>query len=740
MRLTTALHPVAPLTVVALLAAGPAVVSLAGQETEIRGVVRDTAGRPLAGVQVYMRGSQTLEATDADGRFALRTSATDTQVLVAFAPGFWSSEVVLDLTGAARDVELVMEPANLAETTTVTAAAPEDTAPSVQTFGPLDIVRLPGAQADVMLYVQNLAGVNQLNDEAGLFVRGGDSNEVLTLLDDTVLYHPYRYETVTGGIRGTVDPFLTSGIAFSSGGFPARFGNALSGVLDMRGLGRPAAPEGRASLLLTGVSGSAALPVHAQGGVRASGNWSKTGPMFRLNRSPRAFTRYPDSWDVNLSGHYDSPALGSFKVFGTSLRERVGIEVEQQAYRGFVESSTANELAYVRWEKTSASGWRAIATFGVSDYRSDTLLGVLDLERGDRRRSWRAEVSRVTTAGTVRLGTDGTRSSNAFAGRAPLTNVDYGGASGVSLFDVAFDDRHAGTYAEVEGRPGVLVPHLGVRVDRFQRTGATTVDPRLSLLIRTGRRQRLRIAWGIYHQAPGARYDWIARGAAALRPMQASHWVGAYEYGTEGDPLHLRIEAYRKRYRRLPLAYPADVFSADGYGAAHGVDLYARKRWQALSLEAVYGWLDTRRRWLSNIEAPGFDVPETGTWTPYFAIPHGFRATIEAVVTESTSVSASWRTASGRPFTPVVDARPGARGYVPVYGAINSNRTPRYERLDLSLSVAMPFGPMLFAAVTNALGRHNVLDYAYSPDYSERRPVASALPRSVYFGMIVLMQ
>ena len=109
-------------------------------------------------------------------------------------------------------------------------------------------------------------------------------------------------------------------------------------------------------------------------------------------------------------------------------------------------------------------------------------------------------------------------------------------------------------------------------------------------------------------------------------------------------------------------------------------------------------------------------------------------------MTESTSVSASWRTASGRPFTPVVDARPGARGYVPVYGAVNSYRTPRYERLDLSLSVAMPFGPMLFAAVTNALGRHNVLDYAYSPDYSERRPVASALPRSVYFGMIVLMR
>ena len=46
-----------------------------------------------------------------------------------------------------------------------------------------------------MRYVQNLAGVNQINEEAGLFVRGGDSNEVLTMLDDAVLYSPYRYET-----------------------------------------------------------------------------------------------------------------------------------------------------------------------------------------------------------------------------------------------------------------------------------------------------------------------------------------------------------------------------------------------------------------------------------------------------------------------------------------------------------------------------------------------------------------
>ena len=735
-------------TIVALLPAGQAAASEAAQqqeaaqETVIRGVVTDRDGRPLAGVQVYMQGSQTLETTDSQGRFVLRTGETGSRVLVAFAPGYWSSEVLLELDGSALNVEVLMEPADLAETVEVAAPAPEDAAPSVQAFEALDVVRLPGAQADVMLYVQNLAGVNQLNDEAGLFVRGGDSNEVLTMLDEAVLYHPYRYETVTGGIRGTVDPFLTSGIAFSSGGFPARYGNALSGVLEMSGLGRPAAPAAGATLALSGVSGNASLPVRDQGGVRISGNWSETGPMFRLNRSPRAFTRHPDSRDVNASGHYESPALGSFKVFGMSLRENVGIEIEREAFRGFLESANANDLAYLRWDKLSAGGWRAGATLAVTEYRSGTHAGALDIQQADRRQSWRLDVSRITTAGTVRFGTDGSRSRHAFAGRAPHTSVDVGGVRGVSSFDVAFDDWHSGSYVEFEGAPGVLVPNLGVRIDRFDRAGATRIDPRLGLLVRTGERQRLRVAWGVYHQAPGTgSYYGSYRGSTALRPMKAYHWVGGYEYTAPDESLHVRVEAYYKRYRDLPLEYPARAFTSTGYGAARGVDLYVRKGWRNLSVEAVYGWLHTRRRWTSTVEASrGFDIPETGTWTPHFAIPHGLRATATVGVTDTVTASASWRTASGRPFTPVVAARPGELGYLPVYGAINSDRAPRYERLDLGIDIITPFGPILFAAVTNALGRDNVLDYAYSPDYAERRPVAVALPRAVYFGMTVSLR
>ena len=53
-----------------------------------------------------------------------------------------------------------------------------------------------------------------------------------------------------------------------------------------------------------------------------------------------------------------------------SLPERVGIEIEieDQAFTGFVESANANALAYARWEKATPGGCLAVATFGVTEY------------------------------------------------------------------------------------------------------------------------------------------------------------------------------------------------------------------------------------------------------------------------------------------------------------------------------------------------------------------------------------
>jgi vitamin B12 transporter len=103
----------------------------------------------------------------------------------------------------------------------------------------LEVVQTPGAAADVYRALQTFPGLQAVDEGAGLFVRGGDVAETKVLLNEAVVLSPYRYESPTGGFFGSFDPFLLEGIFFSSGGFGARYGDALSGLAALRTLGRP---------------------------------------------------------------------------------------------------------------------------------------------------------------------------------------------------------------------------------------------------------------------------------------------------------------------------------------------------------------------------------------------------------------------------------------------------------------------------------------------------------------------
>jgi hypothetical protein len=99
--------------------------------------------------------------------------------------------------------------------------------------------------------------------------------------------------------------------------------------------------------------------------------------------------------------------------------------------------------------------------------------------------------------------------------------------------------------------------------------------------------------------------------------------------------------------------------------------------------------------------------------------------------------SGSWRAAAGRPNTPIVGAIQTGDQFAPVFGAINSERLPRYERVDAAVNWLVPAGAgavVFFAAIDNMLGRLNVFEYRYTPDYSSRQPVVPTSQRSVYVG------
>ena len=104
-------------------------------------------------------------------------------------------------------------------------------------------------------------------------------------------------------------------------------------------------------------------------------------------------------------------------------------------------------------------------------------------------------------------------------------------------------------------------------------------------------------------------------------------------------------------------------------------------------------------------------------------------------------MGAAYRVADGVPFTPVEGAVFDAERdlWRPVWGAPMSERLPAYSRLDLSASVIRSLWrrnvTVFFLSMMNTLDHRNIPGHRYSQDYSERIPLESTLPRSIFFGV-----
>ncbi len=701
----------------------------------VTGRVVDSTGLPLPGAVVTVRGTAELAVTDEQGKFSIE-APSGAPTLVVEMPGFAIREVPVGDPSTPVTITLTIA----AVTSQVVVYAPSTpTVPDPRmVLRPLDVVRTAGAQADVMRAINNLPGVVSVDEGAGLYVRGGDVSETRVLFNGGVVNHPYRYETPTGGFRGAVDPFLTSGLTFSTGGFSAEYGNSLSGVLDMQGLGRPTAAHANASVGLAGVAGSASVPVSNHAGFRFAANRATPAVLFSVNPSPREFDHLPDGWDVSGSGHVETSLAGTIRVFGLAQRDSVGVKLEQDAFAGFLHSSADHALLVIDWRRPLGHGWSASAAGSTDRYTSGTNVGVFDIAVTDRERSFRADITRPAGGSwRLRFGTDVGVTSARILGTAPEKGGDFAGVSGTTLFIVDHQDVRTGAYVEGTRSFGRVTPTIGLRTDRFSQSETWRADPRVALAIDLGRNVRLRAAWGVYHQAPSARYFDMAHGINALDPMSATHYVVGIEQGLATDPWFFRAEAYYKTYRSLPVDDGAGGFTDDGYGSARGVDLFARRVWHYMDVRASASFLDAARRWTSPDQRDRYPLP-SGTWTPDFAIPFTWQLNATIPVWKTVSVGASWRVAAGRPFTPVAGAAPTADGYVPIWGPINSERMPTYARFDLAVSHTRTFGAhgltVFYASIDNVTGRFNYFEYAYSADYTERRPVASAAPRSFYVG------
>ncbi len=105
-----------------------------------------------------------------------------------------------------------------------------DTRTSLIDLSPRSAKILPGAVEDVFRTLQALPGVLSPNDfSSQLIIRGSGPDQNLIIMDDIEIFNPYRLY----GVISMFNPQAVSKVNLITGGFPAKYGDRLSAVLDV---------------------------------------------------------------------------------------------------------------------------------------------------------------------------------------------------------------------------------------------------------------------------------------------------------------------------------------------------------------------------------------------------------------------------------------------------------------------------------------------------------------------------
>jgi len=71
-------------------------------------------------------------------------------------------------------------------------------------------------------------------------IRGGNNEQVLSTIDGLELYEPFHLKDIEGGLLSIIDIRAIEGIDLYTGGFPAEYGEYMSGVFQMKSLSNSA--------------------------------------------------------------------------------------------------------------------------------------------------------------------------------------------------------------------------------------------------------------------------------------------------------------------------------------------------------------------------------------------------------------------------------------------------------------------------------------------------------------------
>jgi hypothetical protein len=599
-----------------------------GQSVQaISGVVRDIAsGRPLAYVTVVLSGDlpERNTTTDSVGRFLLPDVPVGRYNVHVSCVGYEPAQIRELLHLSAKETRL-----EVALTENLLLLHEVVVTPKVNKAQPLNSHVLAGGRLlsveeagryaggfdDPARLAAAFAGVGNSMGNNGMIVRGNAPHFFQWRLEEVEIPNPNHFAEITGlgggGLTALSNQVLGNS-DFFSGAFPAEYGNALSGVFDIRL--RNGNSHRREHTVQAGLIG---VDVASEGPFRRGQSasylfnyrYSTLSLLAPLLPADADGTRYQD---LAFKLYFPARKAGIFSVWGIGLADRSGAAAETDTARWVYEQDKQTQDV-VQYMAAAGVGHKInagrdafltttlAATLSGLDRRTELWRGALPptpenaienrhatwVWASAYNRKWDARHSSRTglrlTGLHYRLSTE-----SAAAGAAPLLpSVDEAGSA--SLLE---------TYSHSTVRLAARwTLSAGLHLQWLTLNGRRSVEPRLALRWQAADGHALAFAGGLHSRMEPLNYYFLrdADGATANQNLdftRALHTTLAYDL-TMGDDWHLKAEPYLQLLYGVPVA-PRSTFSLinlhsyddglttgtltnEGRGRNYGIDLTLEK-------------------------------------------------------------------------------------------------------------------------------------------------------------------
>lgn len=705
---------------------------LAGAQVKITGSVKDHKGRILAGANIVVKGSYDGGVSDSTGHFSFKTYEKGKQVVVATNMGNKTVEQEVTIDTAIISIDFVLkEEISELKAVTVTAGSFEagDKKKAATVLSSLDVYTTGGANADISAVVKTLPGAQQVGEQEGLFVRGGAGYEAKQFIDGTLVNNPFLASVPDIASRGRFAPALFKGTIFSTGGYSALYGQALSSALIMESIDIPDRSEVSASISALFL-GAGLQKVAKDKKSSWGGNYGYTNlaAYFGIVKQQPEYFRMPDFHTADLNFRTKTKTGGMVKYYSTFGSSDLGLRranIDDPTLKNAFGLNNLNWYHNLSWRDNLGNGWKMNLGLGYSidvnkidqqiqnQQNQKVTTGQPWIDNSNFNINTRSDLSQVKAVFDKRL--------------SGISVIRFGGEymyfynrSTFNNFKALLPDHFKALFSEADLYiTNDLAAKVGARFEHSSLINKANIAPRLSLAYKTGKGAQMSVAYGEFYQKPENTYLY---NTTNFGYSKATHYIANYIKNTTLQTF--RIEAFYKKYGGLVKTYP--VMNNAGAGDAKGIELFWRdkKTFKGLDYWVSYSYLDTKRDFLN--------YPKE--LQPTFAANHTASFVMKRFISKiNTGFNFTYSYATGRPYYNLQQS--GAQ-----YIIADQGKTMDYHNLGFSFNYLTSLGKayaVIVGSVTNVLNSKQVFGYNYSYNGARKEAITPPAPQFFFLGVFL---